>query len=86
VRQLRWQRPPRAGQCAGISKGFRGGRRCQLRICGQDLLMKTLKRGRGLDAEFFAQSAARVPECRQCIRLAVGSVQRHHEQAVQPLT
>ena len=47
--------------------------------------MELLERGRGLDAEFVVQAAACVPECRQRVGLAAGSVQRQHEQAVQPL-
>ena len=47
--------------------------------------MKPLKRLRGLDAEFFAQQAACVSEGSQRVGLTAGSVQRQHEQAVQPL-
>ena len=47
--------------------------------------MEPLKRCRGLDAQFFAQPTASVPERSQCICLTAGSVQRQHEQAVQPL-
>src|SRR5260370_25453784 len=48
--------------------------------------MQPLKRCCGLDAEFFAQLAARVSKRSQRICLTAGSVERQHEQAVQPLS
>ena len=47
--------------------------------------MKFLERRRGLDAEFILQMTARIPEGGQRVGLAVGPVQRQHEQTAQPL-
>ena len=47
--------------------------------------MELLKRGPRLDAEFIVQMASCVPENGQRVCLAADSVQRQHEQAVQPL-
>ena len=85
MRQLRRQRPPRAGYWNGLSDSAGDSRRGQPWISGQDLLVELLKRRPGLNAQLIVQVAARVTEGGQCVRLTADSVQREHELAVQAL-
>src|SRR5580700_5585570 len=82
--QLRRQRPPRSYR-NGLSDSVGDSRRDQPWIGGQDLLMELLKHGPGLDAEFVMQTAARISESSQRVRLTADSVQRQHELAMQAL-
>jgi hypothetical protein len=72
-------------RCGDLDAGGRCGGWVEVRVGGQDPALQLLHRPTRLHALLLHQPLAQRPEGRQRVGLAARAVQRHHQQAGQPL-